>query len=215
MNNVRGYIGVPLIGIVGAAGAGKTEEVSRYLSEHYHTVEYSSADPIKDIFQKYYAHGMTEGEKYAACYTQEGKASPHPYLTAGDVEFVRKTTDASKLGEPVINRQVLEAIGDGVNRVDSLVLMRQMLTEHRQTGRTMVDSSTREEAQSGFIRDNGGIIVYVKRDVAEAKAGGHHTQTFYQRTAHDYVLDNNGTIAELREQIDELVEHLQEARLAA
>jgi hypothetical protein len=215
---MRGDLGVPMISLVGAAGAGK-DTVADFLVDRYHATKYASGDPIKRLAIESY--GMTE----AMCFTHEGKAAEHPYLRGhrhpetgelfclvDDTNAKLSQTYVNAFGEvtPVTNREVLEILGDKMCAVDKLVLMRPMVPLHARTGKTVVDVATREEAQAEFVRAHGGVVVYVANQAKEAEAGAHHSATFFRRTEHDYRLDNDGTLEDLAEAVDTLVQRLAE-----
>lgn len=181
-----------MLGFIGAAGCGK-DTAAEYLEKQYGTSCYSSADLIKDVFKTYYSEGQTDRWKHWACYTHEGKGSPHPYLLRKD-------------GTRATNREILERIGDGMNSVDSLVLMRGMLTLSEQSNTTcVVDTSTREPSQARFITQNKGKIILIRRTVNEEAAGEHHTARFWQNWNADFVLDNNTSLDDFYQRLDRLI----------
>lgn len=222
---MRGDLGVPMVALVGAAGAGK-DTVADLLVERYGALKYASGDPIKRLAVESY--GMTE----AMCYTHEGKAADHPYLRgwrdrkAGALLCLEDDLPSYAASQglavawaldrfrgradlvPATNREVLEVLGDKMCAVDKLVLMRPMGPLHGRTGKTVVDVATREEAQAAFVRAHGGLVVYVSNPAREAAAGAHHSATFYERTEHDHVVDNGGTLADLGANVDALVAEL-------
>jgi hypothetical protein len=190
------------IGLVGAAQAGKTTVADR-LGEFYVTTSPYLAKPIKGIAQRYY--GMSEVD----CYSQEGKSKEHSYMTFED-------------GTAMTNRQVLEQVGDKLQELDPLVLLRAAESRlEKEEKLRLTDNSPgldpevvlfpdlRTEPQADFIRDHGGIVVYVARDHAEEKAeaikDAHHTKTFYNRTEHDLMIDNNGGLEQLWDEVYRLV----------
>jgi len=168
------------IGVVGAAKAGKTT-FANVMSDIYNTKEPYLAAPIKTIAQKYY--GMSRED----CYTHEGKSKMHPYIEFDD-------------GTQMTNRQVLEQIGDKLQEIDPLVLLRSAgsrstETPMRETLDAVIFPDLRTKTQENFIKDKGGIVVYVQRDEAEQKTEAfedpHHTKTFYKRADPDIVIHNN------------------------
>lgn len=184
------------IGLVGAAGAGKTT-VSEMLSRSFTTRTPYLAKPIKDVAQKYYGMSTTD------CYSQEGKSEDHPFITFEG-------------GEIMTNRNVLEEIGDKLQEIDPLILLRaaeERLGEESETYQgvdpdLVLFPDLRTEPQAEFIRDRGGLVVYVQRDHPEARAeaieDAHHTKTFYNRTEHDFLIDNNGSLSDLSSEIEAL-----------
>jgi hypothetical protein len=223
-----GFLGVPVIGIVGAAGAGK-DTIAQYLAEQYDAIAYSSGDPIREVMMLYYLSGLDDERKYWSVYTHAGKASVHPYLKGwfyklpdgyGEqfISFEHETCELRYREGVYLRsltvREVMEIVGDKMCAVDPYVLMRPMLDRHRETGATIIDTSTREEKQAEFVRSNGGVIIYCRNTAAEAKAGAHHSATFYLRTGHDFRVENNGAFDELYHQLDEVVTRIR-LRVAA
>lgn len=160
------------IGIVGAAGAGKdtvADILVRFLDYHKQYL----ADPIKQVAMKYYECSWND------VYTQEGKAKEHPYMTFLD-------------GTPMTNRNLLEQIGDKMQELDTMVLMRYIKHEARdQDLERIVVPDLRTEPQAQYFRDKGGIIVYVQRDDVEKDIGDHHTASFFRDTDHDIKIEND------------------------
>lgn len=199
----------PLIGIVGAAGAGK-DTVADYLVEEYGCQKYASGDPIKDVAMRHY------GMSHEDCYTHRGKASTHAYLRTSDLsDDDRRKIPNGFTDRPVLNREVLELIGDKMNALDPLVLMRPMAVQAEKTGRPQVDPCTREKAQAQFIRDRGGVIIYVSCPQAETQVpeDAHHSAVFYKETRYDFVVDNDHATTDfetLRERIDSVVSLMRE-----
>ena len=206
----------PMLGLVGAAGAGKDEVASALFDAG--ALQYSSGDPIRELAIASYSHGVDRETARWMYYTQEGKKSTHPYLKA---YFVQSTLSLDRekwdlvcfedddraveeyhegagyrgplQSAPMTNREVLELLGDKMISADRIVLMRPMLPLAEETGRMIVDTSTREEAQAVFIRSHGGLILYVRNPVAEAKAGTHQSATFWARTEYSIQLTNDPT----------------------
>lgn len=208
----KGDLGVPYIIFIGAAGAGK-DEAAKYFSDAHHAYFYSTSEAIKQVAISYY--GMTEEQ----CYTQKGKSSPHKYLRAYYTDthaerarWVLQTYEHEVLQPfngwtlaPMLCREVLEQIGDKMNSLDPLVLVRPMEIHRKATGKTILDTSAREMAQVDWPRDRGGVVVLISRKEAEKNIGAHHTASFYQTVQPDYIIDNNGSIGQLHDQIDALV----------
>jgi hypothetical protein len=209
-----------IIGLVGAAGCGK-DTVADALITRGLAFKHSSGDPIKEVFARHYAYGQTPEWADWACYTHEGKDALHPYLmgynnperaAVGERRMsLYSETYPGAEPEPLTNREVLEFLGDAMNMVDPLVLMRPMPELAREARKILVDTSTREPAQAEFVRSHEGIIVYVSRPEAEAKAGAHQTARFYewclQEGVIDYTIDNSQGLAELDNEIERLCEH--------
>lgn len=207
---IKGYIGVPLIGLVGAAGSGK-DTAADYLVRQYSLLKYSSSDPIKQVAMRFY--GLCADD----CYTQEGKSKEHPYIEAyfdpdewirGKRKLVSFQPAPGLVRAPVTNRELLEQLGDRMLDLDPLVVIRPMLKLHETTGDTVVDSSPRTWDQVNFIRDNGGIIIYVRRPEAENRAGTHHTATFYRDVQPDFTADNTADLSHLYQQLDDIISSL-------
>jgi hypothetical protein len=188
------------IGIVGAAQAGKdtlARSIREEVPSRFHTPYL--ARPIKQIGQEYY--GMSERD----CHTAEGKSEDHDFLTHED-------------GTPMTNRKVLELIGDKLQELDPLVLLRyvQKEVDRFSEGGNLQGvflPDLRTEPQARFIREQGGIVVYVQRDEAEEAAESadeneqHHTKTFYKHTDPDIRVENNGSLYSFKQTVKHLFLH--------
>jgi hypothetical protein len=197
LQNVRGSVpsGADteplLVGVVGAANAGKDTLADAIVDEHpskFMNVSLSTA--IKNVGMEYF------GMQTWHCFTSDGKEENHPYLTHED-------------GTPMKNRHVLEIIGDKLQEIDPLVLIRAAKQRIQGTPQAVFFTDLRTEPQAQFIRDEGGIIVYVQRDDAEkvaesADKENHHTKTFYKRTEPDFVIENNGSLENFRATVKNL-----------
>lgn len=183
----------PLIGLVGAAGAGK-DTVAQILEDEFNCWHYSSADPIKEVFIAHFSYGKSDKWKQWACYDHEGKASLHPYIV-------------NDKGDPITNREVLELIGDRLNSLDPLVLVRPMLDIHQKKELTVVDSSTREDDQANFVKNNGGTIIYVQNSAREKEipTNPHHTAVFWKKFRDGWVINNDGSLDDLRKNVKRVV----------
>lgn len=165
---------VTYVGLVGAAGSGKDSAADAVIEDDpTDAIKPYLAKPIKEVAMRYY--DMSHDD----CYTQEGKAKTHPHMTFDD-------------GTPMTNRNVLEQIGDKLQELDPLVLMRSTEREiKRKEPDFALFPDLRTEPQAEYIRSKDGIIVYVKDEEAERKAeqaegeDAHHTKTFYNRTEWD------------------------------
>jgi hypothetical protein len=206
----------PYIGIIGAPGAGK-DEVGAVLADALPDARvHSSAEPVKEVFRNQYCVGLSDSYKEWASYTQEGKASNHPYITWEDVApLVRwsKTEDLSlhDPDDPVQVRTLQRLIGHALIAMDRLVLMRPIEPLHKRTGSTIIDASTRTIEQATFITDRGGIIIYVcrpeKEEEAFASTDDPH-ELFWANAPHSIRLNNTGTLDELHENTRRLAERL-------
>jgi len=174
-----------MIGFIGAAGCGK-DTAGNYIAKKYNAIVYSSAASIKEVFSDYYSVDQSPQWKDWACHTHAGKAARHPYLDA-------------------TNREVLEFLGDAMNKVDPLVLVRDMPRLAAETKQCVIDTSTREVDQAKFIKEHGGLIILIRRTANEEAAGDHHTAQFWRTYNADYIIDNNTSLEDFYSRIDKTI----------
>lgn len=78
----------------------------------------------------------------------------------------------------------------------------------------IVVSDVRKDVEADFLRQMGGIIVHLSRDGAglSGAEGQHKTELGITQRPGDILLDNNGSLAQLRMNARRLVEHARERR---
>lgn len=193
-----------LIGLVGFAGSGKGT-VADTLVEKYNFTKLSFADPLKDAVSSIFGwpRHLLEGD------TDESR----------DFREREDTFWTNRLGYSISPRKVLQRFGTEVCR-DSFShnIWIYALESRMRNHSNVVVADVRFDNEIDFIRQNNGFLVRVARgkdpdwfDIAmkanqstnvqyrkELESFGiHMSETSWIGTQFDYVLDNNGSKAEL------------------
>lgn len=177
---------VRLIGIAGLAGAGK-DTVADYLDTHYGFMRSAFADPLR------HAAAAMFGIDAKYFHDRMLKEEPHPYWGMSP-------------------RRILQLLGnDAVKPVfgEDVWLKRWKLTYllMADTDRVVVPD-VRFDLEAGAIRELGGRVVHLIRPEAglAGEAGAHVSEGGVTFVEGDYLLYNDGTIADLHDEIDLMLE---------
>lgn len=85
-----------------------------------------------------------------------------------------------------------------------------------EAGDTVIVTDVRFQNEYDFIIENGGCIIHIARNGADGNVGipGHASEagiTFYpERSAQNFYLENNGTVDELFEKVDKIMNSITE-----
>lgn len=71
---------------------------------------------------------------------------------------------------------------------------------------SVVIPDTRFGNEAEYIKDNGGLIIYVRRNIDTPRMS-HASESLEAAQVADFVVDNNGSVAELHERILEICGH--------
>lgn len=176
-----------IIGIVGYIGAGKSTVADVLVREHrYH--KFAFADALKDAVATIFTwpRGLLEGDSNASRTFRE-KVDPWW---------------SHKLGYEVTPRLILQRMGTEACRhgiADNIWIA--ALEKRIQGYEDVVISDCRFPNEIDFIRSVGGVIVRVKRGEdpsSEELASKHVSETAWNYVVPDIVIDNDGTVEELR-----------------
>jgi len=189
-----------LIGICGLIGSGKDTVAERLVTHHNYkrdSFAKSLKDAVSSIFD--WNREMLEGN------TKESRAwreKPDEFWT-------------KKFGKEVTPRWVLQHFGTEVMRqnmhdaiwIDSVIA--------RYKGDNTVISDTRFMNEIKTIRENKGIIILVKRGELPTQEwmsanGRHKSEWDWMSAEFDYTINNNGTLDELNDNIDNIIRQLQD-----
>lgn len=167
-----------LIGISGKAGTGK-DTVADHLCNHHNFVKYSLADPIK--------RGIC---------TMLG--FPKHYFTDRDLKEAPTEFGPSP-------RQMAQTLGTDwgrelINKNIWLMLAEQYIKE---VGRPVVIADIRFENEATMIRELGGTIIHLTRDVEAVAA--HASEAGIEVHIDDITIDNNGDVTWLKWAVDEVM----------
>ena len=189
-----------LIGICGLIGSGKDTVAERLVTHHGYKRD-SFAKSLKDAVSSMFNwdRKMLEGD------TKESRA----WREQPD-EFWSK-----KFGKEVTPRWVLQYFGTEVMRqnmydaiwIDSVI--------NRYKGDNTVISDTRFMNEIKTIRENNGVIILVKRGELPSQEwmtsnGRHKSEWDWMSSAFDYTIENNGTLDDLNDSVDDIIHQLQD-----
>jgi hypothetical protein len=172
-----------LIGIAGRAGSGK-DTIARHLSvvHGFHVTAF--ATPLKDILIRL---GLTR-DHFA---TLAAKETPIPALGKSP-------------------RQMMQTLGTdwGRNMVHEDLWIR--VLEHRlrgyPPGHDLCVSDVRYNNEARWIREQGGVIWHIARADHETTESEHSSEAGVAELLDDEIIDNNGTLQELLDVVDSLLQ---------
>jgi hypothetical protein len=179
-----------IIGLVGFIGAGKGTVRDILVREHgYHGFAFADAlkDAVATIFT--WPRGLLEGDSNAS-------------------RAFRERVDpwwSHKLGYEVTPRLILQKMGTEACRYGIADNIWIAALEKRIHGyEDVVISDCRFPNELDFVRSAGGVIVRVKRGEEpslEEQMKMHISETAWNSVVPDYVIDNDGTLQELKDKI--------------
>lgn len=176
-----------LIGLVGKARVGK-DTVAEHLHSHHCLNRYAFADPMKTMLGSVFGDRFYGGDR----------ESPIDWLGKSPRQLMQ--TLGTEWGRNCVHPELWTLLAE----------QEWLLTKARGHAIGLVISDVRFHNEADMILRNGGSLVHVVRDTAEA-VNAHASEQF---TWDDYpmlTLINDGTIAELHTQVDRVMELLKVA----
>lgn len=170
-----------LIGIAGKAGSGK-DTAANYLKLVYDFRSVAFADPIR--------------------------AGMKAIIGLDDCHFAHPTKEVVLPEFGKSPRQMMQTLGTewGRNQVNQdlwLILAGIRKAEHNSMGWDVVITDVRFENEATWIREQGGVIWHILR--GDSVAAAHASEAgIYLYPNEDEVINNNGTLQELYEQVTAL-----------
>jgi len=164
-----------LIVLVGKAGSGKTA-IAKELKEQYGGVVISFATPIRDMF---YALGLTEQHLKG-----DLKEVPCDILSGATPRYAMQT-----LGK--------EWARDFIHK-DFWINIWQRKVEHNlQRKFVVITDDCRFANEEEAVRDLGGIIIRIHRDIREIETASHASESYIDKIKEDFNVDNNRPVIEV------------------
>lgn len=167
-----------IIGIAGKATSGK-DTAGKYFIDNYQFLHYYFAKPLK------------EGAKIMFGLTDE--------------QLLNKEKVIEPWGRSP--RQIYQLLGTEVGRsIDTNVWVKnaQMFIDNS-CGRSVVITDVRFSNEALWIREQGGVVVYIERDQPTIEEFGHSSENGLVDDDIDVYIDNDGTIEDLHNSLSDLL----------
>ena len=167
-----------VIGFAGKARSGK-DTAGKYLVDEYQFLRYSFAQPLKDATKIMF------------------------HLT--DKQIENKEKPAEPWGRSP--RELYQKVGTDIARnIDVNVWVKGAdIFMHDNPGRSIVITDVRFSNEAFWIRDQGGIVVYLQSETRGIYENGEHSsENGLSGEDVDIVIENDGTINALHEKLEEL-----------
>lgn len=169
-----------LIGISGKAGTGK-DTVADHLCKKHGYVKYSLATPIKAALCAMFGWHINMFED------RERKEKPVSYLNGKSPRQLAQTL-GTDWGRELIDQDIWLTLGERFIR-DSV--------------EPVVIADIRFENEAALIRENGGTIIHLQRDVEAVAA--HSSEAGIAVHADDIAIENTGTVKWLKWAVDQVM----------
>jgi len=183
-----------LIGICGKAGAGK-DTIGDYIKRHYGFHGIALADPIKRLVKDVFVlddHTV---------YDREAREQPLGQWGGWSV------------------RKLLQFIGTELFRqnIDDAIWVKSLWYQIKDSGENYVVTDVRFPNELGFLAENGGkdfISIKVIRSGHDGSVGltGHESEAYDLQT--QFIIENDGTIQDLYNEVDEIMDEIKEMKRA-
>jgi hypothetical protein len=177
-----------LIGIAGRAGSGKDTAGARLVEQHGFR-QYAFADPIRAML------GALGAFPAADLIDRDAKEATIDWLGKSPRQMAQ--TLGTEWGRELVHPQLW-------------VLMAQRRWEaFRSIGESLVITDVRFENEVNWIKDQGGVVIYLDRP-GVASVSAHASEQFDLSKVADSVIRNDGTVGDLNDMIDYLLAGLSE-----
>ena len=167
-----------IVGFAGKARSGK-DTAGAYLVDNYQFLRYSFAQPLKDATKIMF------------------------HLT--DKQIENKEKEVNPWGRPP--RELYQKVGTDIARaIDVNVWVKGADIFMRENpGRSIVITDVRFSNEAFWIRDQGGIVVYLQSETRGIYENGEHSsENGMKGDDVDIIIQNDGTINALHEKLEEL-----------
>lgn len=185
-----------LIGIYGRARSGK-DTAADYLAKRLGLYKYAFAEPLKTMLKSVFGDHFHEGDRSGIC--PETGVSYRVMMQTLGTEWGRALND--NVWVNLVGKRWKLVLDQNYSPADSASKFAGGLVIGG-----MVLSDVRFDSEAEWIRDQGGLVVYIHRD-AEKQVGviGHASEKGICPTLVDYLVDNNGTLSQLYQNLESLI----------
>lgn len=174
--------------LISEAGAGK-DTVSDLLDTHYGYTRYAFADNVKNVADKWFPH------------LYDVKSKPRWLLQAIGTKFREIDPEVwiKSMFEDIDDKK---AIGDRYGLIDEFIVITdcRMPNEYealKDRGFTFIRITVEEETRNRRMKDRGDS--FTEEDMQ------HHTESFYDTFKCEYEVSNNGTLENLKQELDRVM----------
>lgn len=168
-----------IIGLAGQARVGK-DTAAALILQQTRGYRYSFAEPIRQMLKAL-------GVDMSLPYWMENKEETIPWLGVSPRRLMQ--TLGTEWGREMISDRIWLQMAEHVLR---------------QNGPGMVITDVRFDNEAEWVRENGGIVVHVRRGAAP-KVEAHASEAGVRVVDGDFVVYNNGTIADLENELKEVL----------
>lgn len=174
----------PIVGITGLPRSGKDTVADFLLAKHRGTYKYSFAEPIVNMLNAGFS------QDFRSDYWTERKGEPIPLLGKSP-------------------RELMQTLGTEWGRQHVHLDLWVFLANQRflKLGAGMVIPDVRFENEAAFVRKYGGVLLHISKFDAPL-SNGHVSNTPVKQIEGDIILCNDGGLAELQQNVEELFKHV-------
>lgn len=185
-----------IIGMMGAAGAGKDTAAERLVDLHSFE-PWAFAQPIKDMIE---ALLISCGLDHACLHERALKEQPLPGLRVSPRQLMQ--TLGTEWGRNIISPDLWV-------RATEMALGLWDLPRNAPVHDRIVITDVRMPNEAAWVRSFGGVIVRIDRPGLAPIPLAHHASEASAGTIRaDYIIINDGTVGELHERVDALMRRL-------
>lgn len=184
-----------LIGIAGRARSGK-DTAAQHLVNHHGFQSYAFADPLRD--------GLMHILNLSPCdFEGDQKEQPLPWLGRSPRELMQSL--GTEWGRDKVHPELWLLLA--AQNLD-------LLARTHDTASGFVVSDLRFENEAQFIRARGGVVIHLYRPSAPA-VNAHVSEDGIRHTEQDLVLANYGSVDELHQNLNSIVDILRDRAATA
>ena len=178
-----------IIGLLGKKHVGK-DTVAEYMTNKYGVMTYALAEPLKEMVGMLFNldYEQMHGELKEVVDERWGCTPRHMFQT---------------IGTEICRKQLHNYIPNVKENEFWLMKFEQWLSDNEYMYICVTDLRVKNEID--FIKKLGGKIIYIERETKEKDV---HSSEMYevQESDYDFHIINNGTLDELYEKVDEIME---------